>query len=724
MSTSQFHAMDRGGVYRSPTMRVYHSRVVNAGGDGATGPSWLRAKRAEAYRPLQLAWRANGQATTLTLGRQLGVGPGKSSGDRGEDLDIVEGDMIRLVQAGGARPIEWFRGYVAKRRLDIRADAESFVVTAYGPELRLKGTVVTGRWHKTAGADDKEIASTLSVNDTVGANVFTSDLPVIFNESGLANASTSDWQLADDQTTARRCKVFEAPERTVVKDGTVTVQAVHWTAWSALRSLVEQFDQYHVISPHTPWDRIEAMLPATPIGEVRVEGMTLPEALAAVLAPAGFGFALEPWTVGDGADDQGLARHRLIVFPLHGGNQTRAPRLGTLGSANVAIDSVAGRRAEVQGMTFVRDAARAVNDVTVIGDQKHVQVILDFHNNAATRDLHPLWDTTMHDLADWAQDDAVDPWQWPGSGYYTFETFADKYNRSGDNHSANRHVFRSFAWNEDAVFASLIATTPDLQAYGLGAGGQYARRPRPVASTFTYDSDGLKARLHPRRVQLGIVGDEASWIDVPAEIWNDRAGFTISAGLLAGNDGDGQWYPYAGHRQFSAAYRGQHYLTLLHNTLRDAGTYKLRLRLIGSIECDRAVKGLATRGADSTWPFLAARALRMPGRFKWRTVEDTFVSGADTTAVDDAAAITQYAEQLRDQGDRCRGRGSVMLRYLTRSYAVGDAIGATAGRVVDLHVDGPAGSTCPVVTTVVWHFDSEANKTELLLDSNRKQVTQ
>jgi len=720
MSTSQFHAMDRGGVYRAPTMRVYHSRIV---GGGESGPSWLRPTRARAYRPLKLAWRANGQATTLTLQRQLGVGWDNSSGDRPEDIDIIEGDMIRLVQVGGARSIEWFRGYVAKRELDIHADAESFVVTACGPELQLKGTVVTGRWHKTAPADDKEIDATLSDDDTVSVNVFTSDLPVIFNEGGLPNASNSDWQLTGDATDDKGCKVFEACQRTVVKDETVTVRARHWTAATALRSLVEQFDGYTVISPDTPWDRIDAMLGETPIGEVRVEGMTLPAAIASVLAPAGFGFALEPWTVGEGADLQGLARHRLIVFPLDGGNAVHAPRLGSLGRSNVAVDSASGRRAEVQGLTFVRNAARAVNDVTVIGDQKRTQVILDFHNNPATRDLHPLWDTTMHDLADWAQDDAVDPWQWSDDGYCTFETFAEKYNRSGEDHPANRHVFRSFAWNEDGAFISLISTTPDLQAYGLGSEGHYARRPRPVGSTFTYDSDGLKARLHPRRVQLGIVGDDASWIDVPAEIWNDRAGFTLAPAVLAGNDGDGQWYPYAGHRQFSAAYRGQHYLTLLHNTLRDSGTYKLRFRLVGSIECDRAVKAQAGQGTDTAWPFVAGKVVHLPARFKWRTVQDAFGPTADTDNVDDSDAITQYAEQLRDQADTCRGTGRVMLRYLTRAYTVGDAIGETSGRVVDLHVDGPAGSTSPVITAVVWHFEDEANKTELLLDSKRKQVT-
>lgn len=722
MSTYEFHPRDRGVAYRPPTMRVYHSRVVASADDATLGPSWLGPERADAWRPLRLAWQANGRATTLTLQRQLGVGPGKIRPDRPENLDIADGDMIRLVQADGRSSIEWFRGYVAERQIDIEADAERCTITAYGPELRLKGKIVSGRWHKTAGADDLEISGTLSSDETTGANVFSSDLPVVFNEAGLANASKSDWRLADYQPATPRCKVFEAPGRKVVKDGAVTVEAGHWTACTALRSLVERFDGYDVISPHTPWEHIAALLDETPIGEVRVEGMDLGAALGAVLAPVGFGFALEPWAVGGGADEEGLARHRLIVFALHGSGPTKAPRLGAAGEGNVAIDSAEGRRAEVQRLSFVRDAAAIANDVTVIGDQKRVQVVLEFHNNSATRDLHPLWDTTTHDLDDWASGGVVDPWQWSDGGYYTFDTFAEKYNRGGTDHWPNRHVFRSFAWNEDAAFTSIISKTPDLTAYGLGQTGQYIRRPRPLASTFTYDSDGLKVRVHPRKVQLGIVGDDESWIDAPAGIWNDRAGFTIATSLLGGNVGDGQWYPYAGHRQFPPAYRNLHYLTLLHNALRDAGTYKLRLRLIGSIECDRAVRGLAPRRIDSAWPFRAARAVRLPARFRWQEVQDTLVSGAETAGIDDAAAAAQYAERLRDTAEDCRGHGSILLRYLTRSYVVGDSVGATSGRVVDLHVDGGRGRYQPVVTGVVWHFEQDANKTELMLDSAGRQV--
>ena len=722
MSTSQFHPTDRRALYRAPTLRVIHYRVVTPGDNQTGEPSWLGPRHADSWQPLQLAWHVGGRLTTLTVRRQLGVGPGKATSDRVENLDIADGDMIRLVQADGAGGVEWFRGYLARREIDIQADSESCVVTAYGPELRLRGKGVSGRWHKTAGADDMEIAAALSSSDAVRANVFSSDLPVIFNEAGLPNASSSDWWLADEQTGVRACKVFEAPGRTVVTGGAAAVEALHWTAYTALRSLVEHVDGYDVISPHTPWEQIAALLGETPIGEVHVDGLDLAEAIAAVLEPVGFGFAIEPWSVGNGADETGAARHRLIVFPLHGGNRVKAPHLGALGDGKVAIDSSAGRRAEVQRLSFARDARRVANDITVIGDQKRIQIALEFHNNAASRDLHPLWDTASHDLDDWADGGVVDPWQWPDGGYTTFDVFAGKYNRGGNDHRANRHVFRSFAWNEDGAFASIIGSVPDLTACGVGTAGQVIRRPRPVASTFTYDSDELKARLHPRKVQLGIVGDDAAWIDVPAEIWNDRAGFTISTALLAGNSGDGQWYPYAGYGQASAAYRGLHYLTLLHNALCDGGTYKLRLRLVGSIECDQAVRGLAPRRASSAWPFRSARTVRLPDRFTWRQVQDALGAGAETDTTDDALAAGAYAERLRDAGEDCRGAGSILLRYLTRSYALGDGISATSGRVVDLCVDGGAGSFAPVVSTVVWHFDEGANKTELVLDGPERQV--
>ena len=724
MSTSQFHASNRGAAYRAPTMRVHHARVVVAGSTESDNPSWLAPQRANFWQPLRLAWNTNGRLSTLTLKAQASLAPGAVRGQHVEDIDVADGDMVILDQVGsGGRSTrgadaEWFRGYVAGRRIEIDPEYEGLVVTAFGPEIRLRNKVVSGRWHKTADADDAEVQGNLSSTRAVVDNVFRSDLPVVFNEGGQPNASGSAWRLTDDPLVASNgaCRVFEAPEREVIVDGSTRIEAEHWTAYTAVRSLVEFFDNYDVISPDTPWDAIETILGQAPIGEVRVEGRNLLEALRAILLPAGFGFALEPWSVGGGRDGSGPPRHRLLVFSLTNPATVRLPNLAPIAWGGVRVDSVQGRRAEVQRIRFLRDSHEVANDVTVIGDQKRVQVSLEFHNDASSRDLHPLWDTDAHSLDDWADEDIVDPWQWPVSSGYDFDLFSSRYNRGGRQHWQNRHVFRSFAWNEDGALASVISAMPDLSAYGLGGQGQYVRRPRPVASTFAHDGDGQAARFHPRKVQLGIVGDDSAWIDVSAEIWNDRAGLTLSVPLLASNSGEGQWYPYAPYSQHSAAYRSLHYLTLLHNALRNDGTYKLRLRLIGSIECDRAVTGAAARRVAGAWPFRAEKVLRMGGRFAWREVLDSAYSSSEpSSTVDDSNAAQLYAEQVRDASDSALARGHVVLRQLTRSYVPGDGIGATAGRVVDLSLDGSGGGQAPVILGVVWNFENDANKTRLLL---------
>lgn len=727
MSTSQFHPSDRGAVYRAPTMRIYHSKVVTS----HAGPSWLRAYRMGSWRPVKLSWATNGELTTLKLKRQLGLAPTHLTAERAEDVNVVDGDIIRMVQVdnGSARvrkgKIEWFRGYVARRQTVIEPEREDLIITAYGPEIRLQGKVVSGQWHKNAAADDLEIQGNLSSSQANRDNAFRSDLPVIFNESGKPNASQSNWRLtAGSQSPATNdCKVFEAPGRKV-HSGLVSMEAKYWTAYTALRSLVACFDNDEVISPHTPWKQIKSLLGLTPIGEVRVEGMNLLEAIKAILLPLGFGFAIEPWTVGNGSDQWGMARHRLIVFSLRDPAIVKSPRLAPVRSGNVAINSSKGQKVEVQRLDFLRDSHGIANDITVIGDPKRKQIVLEFNNNASTRDLHPLWNTTTHSLVNWASSDIVDPWKWLASGDYTFENFAKKYNRDGKDHRLDRHVFRSFAWNEDGAFSSLISTRPDLSDFGLGDQGNYVRRPRPIASMFTYDSAGEKVRLLPRKVQLGIVGDDDSWIDISAEIWNDRAGFTISLPLLAGNTGDGQWYPYAPYKQYSGDYRNLHYLTLLHNALRNAGDYKLRLRLIGSAECDQSVKGVAPHRQVSAWPFRAQKVLRLGGRFKWRKIEETpFAGDANYSSVDDSAEAEAYAQRLRDVAEDCNGRGSLLLRYLTRSYCPGDGIAATSERVVDLHVDGGQRQYAPLVVGVTWDFDKGANKTELLLDRTALKVT-
>ena len=727
MSTSQYHPTDRGVLYRAPTMRIYHSPVVAPGSSERSLPSWLTARQSGSWQPLQLTWASNGRLSSLTLKAKTHLAPGVTP--RVEDVEVADGDMMVLMQFGSGsawarRRIEWFRGYVADREMVIEPDHEGLVITAYGPEIRLRSKVVSGRWHKTAAADDSEIQGTLTTDDTVRENVFQSDLPVVFNENGAPNASQSDWRLAAGPlpSAGKDCRVFEPSGREIVYDDQTTITAAHWTAYTALRSLVELVDNYEVISPHTVWDQIKSLLDDVPIGEVRVEGMSLLEAIAAVLLPVGFGFALEPWAVGNGRDVLGRARHRLLVFSLRNPSAVKAPQLAPTRWGNVAADSLRGRRVEVQRIGFLRECRDVANHVEVLGDQRRTQVVLEFSSDSQQRDLHPLWDTQDHPLADWADSNVVDPWQWPSLGDHTFRAFSDRYNVGGQEHGQHRHVFRSFAWNEDGALSSMISKAPDLSAYGIG--DHYVRRPRPLASTFTYDASGQNLRLFPRAVQLGIEGDDESWIDVPAEIWNDRAAFTISAPLLAGNAGGGQWYPYAPHKQHADAYRNLHYLTLLHNALRGDGQYRLCLRLMGSIECDDAVKGAAPRRVLSAWPFRARKVLRLGKRFQWRQVEDNpFVGLVESASVNDSDAAEDYARRVRDAREHATGHGSVMLRYLTRAYVPGDGIGGTAGRNVNLHVDGDRRNHPPVITAVVWDFDQGANKTELLLDSAALRVT-
>ena len=61
-------------------------------------------------------------------------------------------------------------------------------------------------------------------------------------------------------SSARGCKMFESPGRKVIYGDSATLEAVHRSVHTALRSLVELFDDYGAISPETPWEQIEAML--------------------------------------------------------------------------------------------------------------------------------------------------------------------------------------------------------------------------------------------------------------------------------------------------------------------------------------------------------------------------------------------------------------------------------------------------------------------------------
>jgi hypothetical protein len=333
-------------------------------------------------------------------------------------------------------------------------------------------------------------------------------------------------------------------------------------------------------------------------------------------------------------------------------------------------------------------------------------------------------------LASWLDAGAFNPRNMPG-GSYTFEAFHGQYDVGGWNHEQNRHVFRSFAWNEDGALGPLICDLPDLSACADPA-GETVRRRRPVGETYTYDHEDCRARRMPASVWLALVrGDtgavvEASWRLADAHVWRDRAGATLRVANVA------SWYPWADDETLAAQtvpgssatkYQDLHYLTLLHATLTGGAGPKLLVRLSGSVETDATLTAVAARTQAARWPFAAQRAIYAPHRFRWRERLDagvwpsTFAADARCDA-DDAA---DFAARVAEAEAAASGGGKLVLRHLTRDCAPGVGIPRTADRRIDLALDAE-GERFPIVTAVVWDFAAAPGKTELTLRTHQART--
>ncbi len=488
-------------------------------------------------------------------------------------------------------------------------------------------------------------------------------------------------------------------------------------------------DDYTVISPRTDWRTIAAQLSGVYLDEVVVEGHSLLKAIAAVLLPKGFGFCLAPWPDSINYSD-GRCRHELFVFSLHPTEEVGLapiladPVAGADGAgAPINMCDDLGRAAQVQRIEILRDAHRVANSITVVGDRRRVQVCLNF-DNTTSRDLEPAWNTTQDDLTPWALNSVIpemDSAQYSGQNPPDPQQFIDRYGKGGTQYLQNLDVFRTFVWNEDGAYCPTVAKIPDL---GVFLGASFARRPRPLGPTLLYPAGKGQGAPLPPYVEIGIVGDDNSWILLPeARILRDRAGFTITARRLD------LFYPYrnaptALAGKYAAGAGSYSFATLLYNTLRTGGgptDYKLRFRLIGTIAADDAVKATAALPASSAWPIAASKTIFLPQRFRSSSLGGA--SNPDTlplSTADDTTAASDCVWDILNASLDAMGHGSIILRSLTRAYRPGMAFSRTRGRGVDLAV-GPDGGMTGVVS-VRWIFEGESNKTELLLDSNLLEV--
>ncbi len=714
-----FRPTDRGATLRDANVRVLIGRVLR--GAAGDGPSWSDPTEEPALTPLKLRWGHSGQPATLTLANQLGAGPCRNARIRPEQTagEVGAGDEVILVHDVGGESVELFRGWIGQESQLIQAnpDVEARTLVAYGPELRLRGVAAHGQWHKTQAVDDKYLADTLTATDATRANAWASDLPVIFNRAGRPNASQAatpsgtDAGWALDDAGDRDGRVFEPADRKVQAPDSAgnVVEAEAWTAYTAARSLLAWCDNGERIRPHG-LIQAKAMLADVPIGQVVAEGLDLLAGLRAILSPVGFGFRITPFANEDGRFD-------IAVFKLHPDAPTAAePVMADVSAGNVDIESDAGQAAMVQRLEFLRDGHNVRNRVTVVGDQRRVQVALEFTPSAGSRDLHPMWDTGTNDLADYDTDDVV-------ADLDTDAIWLDRYCRGGEATLDYYHAFRSFAWNEDGALADVIDVVPDLATYGVGA--SYTRRPRPLGATLIHNTQHA-GRL-PAYVELGIVGDDDAWILCPeARVMTDRCGVTIDAPRL---DSFRPYSAYTRSGNSKAAYADDTFATLLHNALAGNSTeHQLRLRVVGTVECDDALAAESEQLTGSIWPFAAERIEYLPERFGRGVVADN-PSGLPTDARDDAADAQAYADRCRDVYEDAMGHGSIVLRAILTHWRPGDAVAGTTGRDVSLAV-GAGGDTAtdgvyyPIIDQIVWDFQEGVNKTELVLDSPLLKVSQ
>jgi len=733
-----------------PHMEVRIAPIIAPGGYDADGneipPQWGQDFPNRRLIPREMTWGSNGDLTTLTCRYELGAKWGEAQ-QRAEDIWFEPGSMVRLVDCTAGR--EWFVGVLGAHGPLIQAspDAEEYRFIAYGPELRLRQKVVSGQWWADPSSDEKIRTGTFEDFINTRAHVYHTDLPVIFNEGGKPNGSWQYWDISDAPLILdlewTQGAVFQAPDR-LTNMGTTKYATRTWSATSALRSLVDWIDNYHVISPvATNWKAISAVLGDTQIGEVNVEGLDLLAAMRAVLAPVGFGFVLTPWSDGnvkppedEGSETAGACsyRHQLHVYPLKDPPAWRRPWFAPAGNT---VTHAYGRAAEIQRLHFMRDNHNVTNDVTVLGARKQVQVQLSYSRDIT--DLWPCWDTTTYDLDDHANTtDVVDPLDigvdgTPAGATYCFseaslKAFMQRYNPRGDEFHAYMHVFRSFCWNEDATLSDYAqsggeAQLPDLSTYGIGDGTNYARIPRPIGPALEY-KDATKTAKKPATVTL-TVGSAVVDITGQVRIWPDKAGFTITAPFLTLSEEDGdvkEWMPFAKCQDAGDELRATGFLTLLHRLLHtDYEGTTMTIAIYGTIQDDRCVRGHSARASKGSWPMLAHRVVRDPN-YQKRTVHAYREIGASYDGADNSVQAALHALKVRDALEDEMGHGSIMIPFLTRAYPPGVGIPETRGRVVSFYVDGGRRLSCPTVRAVKFTF-GQANTTELLLDSRVLQVS-
>ena len=349
-----------------PLFEVYFAKP------NSDGQSWYDDQLQSYWEPTSMVESDSGDLSLLTLRYHLGAIPSTGTGQEfAEEVDTIQaGTKVWLRNA--ADGTDWFVGFVAQDEMLIQGNPqqEHLSIVAYGPEWFLDRNVVQGKWYAQADTDKKILTNTADTDSDLAVNnIELTFLPCVFNEDRKPNMGQEAWRLFDESSLSEDNgitggAVFVPSER---KTSNTTAQV--WTAYRAIRSIIELFDRYQTISSAaTDWLAIEAVLGDTVIGEVDVDGLPLSQALRAILGPLGFGWRLD--VAGDNID-----RFPFSVYSLKGRGKGKTPNLPKSGTGATEL---AGANGEVSRSDFVRDAHHIRNRVEVVGSRKLYLVNLQF----------------------------------------------------------------------------------------------------------------------------------------------------------------------------------------------------------------------------------------------------------------------------------------------------------------------------------------------------------
>jgi len=433
-----------------------------------------------------------------------------------------------------------------------------------------------------------------------------------------------------------------------------------WTPSRALSYLIYFSQQYSgadmfASSEAVLDDAADIVLP-----QVSLEGLRLPQALEAVLRPAGVCWWMEaPWHPFKNIHDETFLP-MLVTQELQAG----AEKVMRLPAASAAA-SADTNTSWLQGMRLTAGIADSYNEVTVAG--AHIEA-----------------------EAEWvlAED-------WDASDQTAVDADTDFGNRSATNYQVQYDpVYRHWVLDEDGKLGG-TGTSQCTTVFGTDT---YVRRRRKFEKPYRTPEE-------PRRPYMIKIKIGSTWYGVDssgARFDTDRAGLTFEYNSIdKASDKDAVGYvtdPDDVTQTSTAAL----------NTI-------VGVKITAIIRRDDRLLGEADQGTDAAADRVLAATVYDDGyRYVYRDSTSEFASGSDETLLDMEAQADAYAAKLRDGAENASFSASFVIPWIHMGFRMNDRIVSideppdvgVAGRDISLQTNRGDDAAYPRIVRIAWDFEA------------------